>query len=101
MAKKFSFEAAAEKEAERLMKKLAKTEPGTKEYRELQNQLGAYEIMKEKRKSGVVSKSEWIKFIVNFVGTGVLTAATLTADYWIPRVSDKLRLGELVKRIIK
>ena len=101
MAKKFSFEAAAEKEAERIYEKLSKCEPGSKEYRELQNQLGAYEIMKEKRKSGVVSKSEWLKFVLNFLATAMLTGITLTADYWIPMLSSKLKIEELVKRLVK
>lgn len=99
--KKFSFEAAAEKEAERIYEKLSKCEPGTKEYRELQSQLGAYEIMKEKRKSGVVSKSEWLKFILNFLATATLTGITLTADYWIPMLSSKLKIEEFVKRLVK
>ena len=101
MEKRFSFEAAAEKEAERIYEKLSKCEPGSKEYKELQNQLGAYEIMKEKRKSGEVSKSEWTKFILSFLFTAVLTGITLTADYWIPMVSSKLRIEEMIKRMIK
>lgn len=103
MAKKqkFDFDELADKQAERIYKKLQKTEPGSKEYRELQNQLGAFEIMKEKRKSGKISKSDWAKFVFDFLKATVGLGLVLTADMLLPRLIEKLKLQEIVTRMFK
>lgn len=98
---KFNFDKLADQQAERILKKLNKTEPGTKEYRELQNQLGAYEIMKEKRRSGKLSKSEWTKYVLDFLKTTIGLGIVLTADALLPRVIEKLKLQEIVTRMFK
>ena len=103
MAKKdkFIFENLADREAKRIYEKLAKTEPGSKEYRELQSQLGAYEIMKEKRNSGKVSKSQWQKMCLEFVFSTILMLGAATSDLWFPNVMQKLKLEETIVRGVK
>lgn len=99
--KKFSFEKAAERQAERIYEKLDEVEPGTKEYAELQREMGAFEIMKEKRRSGKISASEWCMFCAKFLASTVTTIGIMTADWWIPRISSRLKLEEWVTRLMK
>lgn len=99
--RKFSFEDAAEMQAERIYEKLEEVEPGTKEYRELQNELGAFEIMKEKRRQGKISVSEWSMFCAKFLLQTLMMGLVLTADWWIPRVSQRLKIEEMLTRFMK
>ena len=106
MAKKdkeeqFSFEKLADAQAKRIYEKLEKTEPGSKEYRELQSQLGAFEIMKEKRNAGKISKSQWAKICVEFVFSTLIMLGAVTSDIWMPHAFEKLKLGEFATKTIK
>ena len=95
MAKKFKKLETAQKE--RLYEALNGATPGTKEYRELQAQLGAFEIMDEKRKSGSVKASDVLKFTGILISTGALIAA----DAVVPNVAQKLRLGDFVSKLFR
>ena len=81
----------------RLLEKLAQTEPGSKEYREIQTQLGAFAIMDEKSKSGKISAKD----IVGWTLTALSTAAVVGADQLIPRVDGKLKLSEMARKLFK
>lgn len=91
------FKKAAEAQRKRILEKLDTVEPGTKEYRELQNQLGAFDIMEEKQSSGNVKPSDWLKFGGTLISTGLI----VTADHWIPTLGSKLRLSEFVGKIFR
>ena len=84
-------------ERKRVLEKLAKTEPGTKEYRELQIQLGAYSIMSEKDRSGKVN----IKDIVGWSLAGLSTIGVIAADQLVPNVMSKIKLGDMARKIFK
>lgn len=92
-----SLKKLEEAEKRKIYEKLSKTEPGTKEYRELQAQLGAFEIMDEKRKSGSIKPVDVFKF----TGTLVTTGLVITADQWFPLVGQKLKLGEFAQKLFK
>ena len=85
------------KEQERLLEELGKTKPGTKEYAELQKQLGAFTIMQEKRSCGNVKPVD----VMKFTGTLLSTGLVITADQWAPRVIEKIKLSEFVQKIFK
>lgn len=91
------FKKACDEQRKRLLEKLSATEPGTQEYRELQAQLGAYDIMDEKRASGRIAPTDWLKF----GATVATTAIVVTADQWIPAVASKLRLSEVATKLLK
>lgn len=99
--KKLNFDELADAQAKRILKKLNETEPGTREYRELQNQLGAFEIMKEKRRSGKLSKGEWIKWVLDFLKSTVALGLVLTADMLIPRLIEKFKINDVITRMFK
>lgn len=84
-------------EKKRLLEKLAQTEPGSKEYRELQTQLGAFAIMDEKSRNGKISAKD----VVGWCLTGVSTVLVVGADQLIPRVDGKLKLADMAKKVFK
>ena len=86
-----------DKQRERIMEKLDQTDPGTKEYRELQAQLGAFDIMQEKKSCGSVTAADWLKFAGTLVSTGLL----ITADQWFPAVTSKLKISEFVQKLFR
>lgn len=79
----------------RLLEELAKVKPGTAQYAELQKQLGAFEIMDEKRSSGKIKPIDAFKL----GGTLVSTALLITADQWAPNVLSKLKFSEFIQKI--
>lgn len=91
------FKQMANEQRARIFKKLAETEPGTQEYRELQSQLGAYDIMDEKQRCGKVTQADWFKFST----TAAITLAVLSADQWMPMVAGKLRIIEFGSKFLK
>lgn len=88
---------AYDNQRKRILEKLDKTEPGTKEYRELQAQLGAFDIMTEKQSNGGIKAADVLKFAGTMISTGLI----ITADQWIPAVGNKLRLSEFVSKLIR
>lgn len=92
-----SIKKLEKEQRKRVLEKLAETEPGTKEYRELQAQLGAYSIMSEKDRSGKVS----IKDIVGWSLAGLSTIGVIAADQLVPNVLSKIKLGDAAKKIFK
>lgn len=91
------FKKLADAQRARILAKLGETEPGTKEYRELQMQLEAFDVMEEKRSSGSIKAADVLKFAGTMLSTGLI----ITADQWIPAVGQKLRLSEFVSKIIR
>lgn len=92
-----SLKKAMEAEKQRLADKLAKTEPGTPAYAELQKQLGGFAIMEEKSNEGKMTAADWIKLSGTLVSTGLI----VTADQWFPQVAGKLRLSDFVTKLFK
>lgn len=92
-----SLKKAMEAEKQRLVEKLAKTEPGTAEYAELQKQLGGFTIMEEKAQDGKMTPADWVKLGGTLVSTGLI----VTADQWFPQVASKLRLSDFVTKLFK
>lgn len=91
------FKKAVDAQRKRILEKLNTVEPGTKEYRELQYQLGGFDIMEEKQSSGNVKPADWLKFGGTLISTGLI----VTADHWIPTLGSKLRLSEFVGKIFR
>lgn len=91
------FKKAVDTQRKRILERLNSVEPGTKEYRELQNQLGAFDIMEEKQSSGTIKPADWLKFGGTLISTGLI----VTADHWIPTLGSKLRLSEFVGKIFR
>ena len=96
MAKDF-WKNSMEKEQKRIYEQMQKVDPGSKEYRELQTQLGAYEIMSEKRRSGKLTAKDWLQFGATLTGTGLI----IFADQLIPMAAQKLKLQEFATKIFK
>lgn len=92
-----SIKKLEKEQRKRVLEKLAETEPGTKEYRELQAQLGAYSIMSEKDRSGKVS----IKDVVGWSLAGLSTIGVIAADQFIPQVMNKIKLGDMARKVFK
>lgn len=92
-----SLKKAVEAEKQRLAEKLAKTEPGTAAYAELQKQLGGFTIMEEKDRDGKMTPADWVKLGGTLVSTGLV----ITADQWFPQVAGKLRLSDFVGKLFK
>lgn len=92
-----SIKKLEKQEKKRLLAKLAETEPGTKEYRDLQSQLGAYSIIDEKNRNGQVT----IKDVVNWSLAGIGTVGVVLADQFVPQVLSKIKLGEAAKKLFK
>ena len=84
-------------EKKRLLEELSKTTPGTKEYRELQAQLGAFSIMDEKDRGGKVTAKD----VCGWALAGLSTAGVIFADQIIPQVANRIKLGEMAKKIFK
>ena len=92
-----SIKKLEKQEKKRLLEKLQQTEPGTKEYRDLQSQLGAYSIIDEKNRNGQVT----IKDVVNWSLAGIGTVGVVLADQFVPQVLSKIKLGEAAKKLFK
>ncbi len=92
-----SIKKLEKEQRKRVLEKLAETEPGTKEYRELQAQLGAYSVMSEKDRNGKVS----IKDIVGWSLAGLSTIGVIAADQFVPQVMNKIKLGDVARKIFK
>jgi hypothetical protein len=99
--KGLDFDRLADEQAARIYEKLDETEVGTKEYRELQNQLGAFEIMKEKRRNGTITKAQWVMWVLDFLKSTTTLGLILTADFLLPRIIEKLKLNEGITRLFK
>lgn len=92
-----SLKKAMDAEKKRITEKLAKTEPGTPAYAELQKQLGGFAIMDQKDREGSMTPADWAKLCGTLVSTGLI----ITADQWVPNVASKLRLSEFVGKLFK
>lgn len=92
-----SIKKMEKEERKRLLNKLAETEPGTKEYRELQVQLGAFSIMDEKSRNGKITAKDICSWTLAALSTG----AVIAADQLIPQVGNRLKLGDMAKKIFK
>ena len=92
-----SIKKMEKEELKRLLEKLSATEPGSKEYRELQSQLGAYSIMDEKARSGKITAKDVVGWSLAALSTG----AVIAADQLIPQVGNRLKLGDMAKKIFK
>lgn len=90
-----SIKKLEKEEKKRLLEKLAQTEPGTKEYREIQTQLGAFAIMNEKDRSGKISAKDVCGWALAALSTG----AVIAADQLIPQVGNRIKLGEMARKI--
>lgn len=84
-------------EKRRLLEKLKELEPGSKEYREVQVQLGAYSIMDEKARSGKITAKD----VCGWALAGVSTVGFILADQFVPNVISKVKLGDAAKRLFK
>lgn len=91
-----SFNEKLDAQRDRILAKLDKTEPGSTEYKELQTQLERFDEITEKRNSGKITPSDWLKFGGTMLSTGLL----VTADQWFPAVASKLRISEFIKKAI-
>lgn len=91
------FKKAADAERKRINEAMAKVEPGTEEYSKLLRQRNALEEIEAKRQDGRIKPIDVFKF----GGTVVTTAFVVTADCWLPNVASKLRLGEMIGRLVK
>lgn len=92
-----SIKKLEKEQRKRVLEKLAETEPGTKEYRELQVQLGAYSIMSEKDRSGKVS----VKDVVGWSLAGLSTIGVIAADQFIPQLMNRIKLGDMARKVFK
>lgn len=92
-----SIKKLEKEQKKRILAKLAETEPGSKEYRELQAQLGAYEIMDEKRRPGQVTLKDVTGWALGALGT----AGVVLADQFVPQVLSKIKLSDAAKRLFK
>ena len=84
-------------EKRRLFEKLQQTEPGSKEYRDLQAQLGAYSIMDEKSRNGRITAKD----VVGWSLAALSTAGVVLADQFIPQVANKIKLGDMARKLFK
>lgn len=91
------FQKMADSERKRIMEALAKAEPGTDEYDKLLKQKDKLEEIEAKRRDGRIKPVDYFKFFAS-LGT---TAAIVTADQWIPCVTQKLKLSEFIQKIIR
>ena len=92
-----SIKKMKKEEKTRLLKELSKTTPGTKEYRELQAQLGAFSIMDEKDRGGKVTAKD----VCGWALAGLSTAGVIFADQIIPQVGSKIKLGDMARKLFK
>ena len=95
MTVKRTIKDAMNEERLRILTVLQNTEPGTKEYRELQNQLGAYEIISQKMRDGKMTERDWITLGFQLVTMGVI----VYADQIMPNVIGKVRVWELGRKL--
>lgn len=94
---KYFFRRAADEQRKRILAVLNQTQPGTREYRELENQLGAYDIMEQKQREGTIQPIDLFKFTTNVLVTGLV----LTADQWFPAVAGKLKIIDFATKLIR
>ena len=92
-----SMKKLADAERRRIQEALAKCDPGSEEYTKLLKKRESLEDIEAKRRDGRIKASDWLKV---FVGITTTTGVIL-ADFWIPAVASKLRLGEVAKHIFK
>lgn len=92
-----SIKKLEKEERKRLLEKLQQTEPGSKEYRELQAQLGAYSIMDEKSRNGRITAKD----VVCWSLAALSTAGVVLADQFVPQVMNKIKLGDMARKIFK
>lgn len=92
-----SIKKLEKEQRKRLLEKLQQTEPGSKEYRELQAQLGAYSIMDEKSRNGRITAKD----VVGWSLAALSTAGVVLADQFIPQVASKIKLGDMARKLFK
>lgn len=92
-----SIKKLTKEERKRLLEKLRETEPGTKEYRELQMQLGAFAIMDEKYRNGKICAKD----VIGWSLAALSTAGVIVADQVMPNVLSKIKLGDAAKKIFR
>lgn len=92
-----SIKKLEKEERRRLFDKLRETTPGSKEYRELQAQLGAFSIMDEKARSGKITAKD----VVNWSLAALGTAGVVLADQFVPQVLGKIKLSDAARKIFK
>lgn len=85
------------KEREKLMEALAKEKPGTEKYDKLQKQIEKLEDIEAKRRDGRIKAIDVFKAVVT-IGS---TAAVVSADQWIPCVTQRIKLSEAVQKLIR
>lgn len=97
MKKMKGFKKLVDAERRRIQEALAKCEPGSDEYSKLLKQRETLEDVEVKRREGRIKASDWFKAIVGIA----TTTGIVLADFWIPAVSSKLKLGEVAKQFFK
>lgn len=92
-----SIKKLEKEERKRLLEKLQQTEPGSKEYREIQVQLGAFSIMDEKSRNGKITAKD----VVGWSLAALSTAGVVFADQIVPQVANKIKLSDMARKIFK
>lgn len=87
----------ANAERRRIQEALTKCEPGTEEYAKLLKQRESLEDIEAKRRDGRIKATDWLKVFVGIM----TTTGVILADFWIPAIAGKLKLGEMAKHIFK
>ena len=97
MKKKLSLKKLADMERRKIQEKLAETEPGTEEYQKLLKAREQLEDIETKRRDGRIKPIDVAKMLLAIAST----LGLVLADYWIPALGSKLKLGEIAKHLFK
>lgn len=92
-----SLKKLADLERRKLQEKLSNTEPGTDEYKKLLAAREQLEDIEAKRRDGRIKPIDAAKLLLALAST----VGLVLADYWIPSVVSKLKLGEVAKHLFK
>lgn len=94
---KTTMKKLADNERRRIQEALSKTEPGSEEYTKLLKQREQLEDIESKRRDGRIKPSDWLKVFV----TITTTTGLVLADFWIPAVASKIKLGDAARHLFK
>ena len=92
-----SLKKLADMERRKIQEKLASTEPGTDEYKRLLAAREQLEEIESKRRDGRIKPIDAMKLLLALAST----IGLVLADYWIPSVVSKLKLGEVARHLFK
>lgn len=84
-------------ERQKVNKALSETDAGTEKYDKLLKQREQLEDIERKRLDGTVKPIDLFRFFA----TTATTAAVVTADLWMPNVTNKLRLTDMINKLVK